>query len=194
MLICIVGLGLGSQKDYQEPPVSTPGTQEEATGGAIYGLFAVALGVLTPFLFACSGLVVRTFSEWYGYDPVDMTVHTYVGNNIILIIAMIFTFQYGSHAFYLPEYLTIAASGLITAIGVVFLNYALTIGFAGPVFALANIQVIIQSTLDAILLGQIPSVIEVVAAIFGILGSCTIAVGPQIYDRFVEWYQKEKDD
>ena len=118
----------------------------------------------------------------------------YTLDNIILIIAMIFTYKYGSHPFILNEYLEIAASGLLFWIGIIFLNKAVTMGLAGPVFALANIQVIIQTILDAIFVGSIPTTLEIVSAALGILGCCTIALGPEMYSWLKNvWYKKKED-
>ena len=54
-----------------------------------------------------------------------------------------------------------------------FLNKALTLGLSGPVFALANIQVVIQTILDAIFVGYIPTPLEIVSAALGVTGKNT---------------------
>ena len=85
-------------------------------------------------------------------------------------------YEAGPHKFEIGEYLILALSGFLGAVGILFLNYALVIGLAGPVFAISNFQTIILTVLDIVLLGQVPSVIEVISALFGIIGSCVIAL------------------
>ena len=85
-------------------------------------------------------------------------------------------YEAGPHKFEIGEYLILALSGFLGAVGILFLNYALVISLSGPVFAISNSQTVILTVLDIVLLGQVPSVIEVVSALFGILGSCVIAL------------------
>ena len=163
--MCIVGLSLGSSKNEE---ITDPETQ--VTSSMTFGLIAVVFGVISPLSFAFGGLTVRYFSENYNFDPFDMTITAYFISSTILIIAMLFTFEYGSHPFIVHEYFEIVASGVMAALGVVLLNLAITSGLAGPVFALANIQVIIQTALDAVIIGDVPTVIEIISALLGILG------------------------
>mmetsp|Transcript_8858 Transcript_8858/g.7835 ORF Transcript_8858/g.7835 Transcript_8858/m.7835 type:complete len:206 (+) Transcript_8858:491-1108(+) len=166
MLLCIVGLGVGSTKKIEINEI----THSEDTTTLVYSLLAILLGICCPLLFALSGLTVRYHSDHYNFKPVDMTISGYYIGNTMLAIALIFTYHYGSHPFIFSEYIQITISGLIGAMGEVFLNLAVSYGLAGPAFALANIQVIIQTILDAILVGQIPSIIEVASALFGVIG------------------------
>ena len=80
-------------------------------------------------------------------------------------------YEAGPHKFEIGEYLILALSGFLGAVGILFLNYALVIGLSGPVFAISNSQTIIMTILDIVLLGQVPSIIEIISALFGILGS-----------------------
>jgi uncharacterized membrane protein len=151
-------------------------------------LIALFLGILSPLTFAAGGLTVRVASEWYEYNTLDLTLTSYFVNGTILMIAMFFQYEYGSYSFIFTEHLITALSGLIGSFAVLFLNEAIIIGYVGPVFALTNIQVIIQTILDAIFLQQIPNTIEIFSALLGIIGSCTIAVGPEIYSKFQNHY------
>mmetsp|Transcript_1409 Transcript_1409/g.1360 ORF Transcript_1409/g.1360 Transcript_1409/m.1360 type:complete len:108 (+) Transcript_1409:642-965(+) len=107
---------------------------------------------------------------------------------------MVLTLEFGSHPFVLSEYAQIVASGVLAAIGVVLLNMAVTCGLAGPVFALANVQVIIQTILNVAIDGKVPNTIEIIAAIFGIIGCCTIALGPDIKEFFKRLFSGGKED
>ena len=164
MLMCIVGLGLGSSKNSGI-------TNFDGTSSVTYALISVIFGVLCPISFAIGGLTVRYFSEKYNFDAFDMTITNYFLNNLILIIVMVFTYEYGSHPFIFQEYIEIVSAGVMAALGVVLLNIALTLGLAGPVFALTNIQVIIQSAMDAAIIGVMPTLFQIFSALFGILGA-----------------------
>ena len=166
MILWVVGLGLGSTKNYDIVE-----KEKESSNSVQYALLAVLFGIIAPILFAFGGLTVRYFNDNYRLDPFDLTLSMYTLDNIILIIAMIFTYKYGSHPFIFSEYLEIAASGFLACFGIIFLNKAVTLGLAGPVFALANVQVIIQTILDAIFFGSIPTALEIVSALLGIAGN-----------------------
>ncbi|CAI2367431.1 unnamed protein product [Moneuplotes crassus] len=187
MILCIVGLGIGSEEESE-----LEGLDESGHSLFFYSLISILFGILCPVCFSVGGLVVRYFSDNYNYCPIDLTISCYFWSNVILIICMIFTFEYGSHPFILSEYLQIAASGLLTAIGVVFLNMAVTCGLAGPVFALANIQVIIQTILQVLINGKVPNLIEIIAAALGVIGACTIALGPDIKNLIQNLSERSK--
>ena len=74
-----------------------------------------------------------------------MTITGYFWLNIVLVPATIFTYGSGTHPFIAEEFFEIIFAGLIGSIGGILLNLAVTLGLAGPVFALANIQVIIPN-------------------------------------------------
>lgn len=164
MLFCIAGLSLGSTKKNQES------IQTGSDSPIIYGFIAIALGILCPVIFSIGGLTVRIVQEKTGYSATDLTLACYIGNNVILIVATILRYEYGTHPFDLQEYIEMLMAGVLAGVGVLALNSALTFGPAGPVFALANTQVIIAAMLDAVILGQVPTVIEIISAVLGIFG------------------------
>lgn len=197
MLVCIAGLSFGSTTKNQ---VELESGKEASVVSAF---LAIAFGILCPVLFSSGGMTVRVLQERTGYNSTELTAATYVGNNIVLLVAMVLTYQYGSHPFIMSEYLEMIVAGIFAAFGVVSLNYAITIGYAGAVFALANTQVIIQTLLDAYLVGQIPTWIEIISAMIGILGkiyflnnigSIIIAVGPEIYLKLTNLVGKGKTE
>lgn len=177
MLLCIVGLGLGSTKNSE---ISNTSSSDNPT---FWALLAVGIGIICPITFAAGGITVRTYAQRHKFNSNDMSITSYFVSSILLSIAMIFQYGIGTHPFILKEFLIIVFSGVVISVGRFCLNKAITIGYAGPVFALANIQTIIQSFLDAILLGQVPTTIEILSAILGIIGSCTIAVGPLVFEK-----------
>mmetsp|Transcript_26036 Transcript_26036/g.23054 ORF Transcript_26036/g.23054 Transcript_26036/m.23054 type:complete len:301 (+) Transcript_26036:263-1165(+) len=187
MLLCVVGLGLGSTKNVSEHPQ----IMEESDNPLMYGLLAIILGIACPFFFALGGITVRYFGKHHKFNPVDMTIMYYLIGSFMLVVGTILTYKFGSHEFILKEFLEMLIAGLIGAVGGIFLNLAVSCGLAGPVFALANIQVIIQTLLDALIIGEIPTLIETVSALFGVLGCCTIALGPEIYKLYKSCFIKE---
>jgi hypothetical protein len=68
MVICIIGLGLGSTKNLQ---TDTAASDDNAI---IFALLAVICGIVAPMLFACGGITVRTWSEYYNFNSNIMTI------------------------------------------------------------------------------------------------------------------------
>jgi len=165
MLWCIIGLVFGSTKN-----LDLPCSRGEAHNKLTYALLSIAIAAICPLLSTGGGLTVRYFSWNHNFDPFDMTITMYFLNNLTLIFPLILTYMYGSHPFILNEYLEIVFSGAVASWGVAFMNQAVTLGLAGPVYAISNIQVIIQTVLDAIINGAVPTTIEIIAAILGISG------------------------
>mmetsp|Transcript_25254 Transcript_25254/g.28004 ORF Transcript_25254/g.28004 Transcript_25254/m.28004 type:complete len:233 (+) Transcript_25254:369-1067(+) len=165
MLLCILGLVIGSTKNLNLPCSTT-----EANSRLLHALIAIILATMCPILSTGGGLTVRYFNWYHDFNPLDMTISMYFLNNLTLMLPLILTYTYGTHPFILYQYLEIVLSGFIAAIGIMFMNKAVTLGLAGPVFAISNIQVILQTSLDATINGVIPSLIEIIAASLGVLG------------------------
>jgi len=185
MLLCVIGLGLGSTKNLNHPQA------EEGITAVFYGLLAVVSGLVCPIIFSIGGLTVRYCTTNYKFEPVDMSILNYFLVNIAFLIMMIFTYMYGSHVLIFSEIFEMTTAGFIGAFGGVFLNLAVTSGLAGPAFALANIQVVFQTLMDAFILGDVPTVIEVVSASLGVLGCCIIALGPEVQKMSKRWFRTD---
>jgi drug/metabolite transporter (DMT)-like permease len=74
--------------------------------------------------------------------------------------------------------------GLFAVIGMWALSRAVSYGYAGPAAALTNVQTIVQTTLAALFLNQIPSQMEIIGVVCGLFGSCVISAGPTIAKSF----------
>mmetsp|Transcript_15487 Transcript_15487/g.13521 ORF Transcript_15487/g.13521 Transcript_15487/m.13521 type:complete len:249 (+) Transcript_15487:205-951(+) len=127
MLVCIVGLGIGGSTKNQ-----TVLTTDGSENSMLYAFLAVIFGVISPILFALGGVVVNYCDEHYKFDPFSMSLWMYFFSNIVLTIMWILTYEYGSHPFIWREYLILVFGGVITCIGIIFLNTALTLGLSGP--------------------------------------------------------------
>ncbi len=71
-------------------------------------------------------------------------------------------------------------ASFFSIIALIFLSHAMASGFAGPVSALANVQPIVHTSLNAIFLGEIPTWLQILGLTFGLAGAVTIALGPWI--------------
>lgn len=63
----------------------------------------------------------------------------------------------------------------------VLINIAFTKGYAGPCAALASIQTVIHTALNAIFYKEIPNAYEISGMIIGMTGTMIIYLGPQIW-------------
>ena len=102
MILCIIGLGMGSTKNYEIAE-----SESEYSNSVLYALLSVVFGILCSILFSLEGFSVRYLNTHHRFNSFDLTLSMYTLDNIILIIAMIFTYKYGSHPFILREYLEI---------------------------------------------------------------------------------------
>jgi len=77
-------------------------------------------------------------------------------------------------------------SGALLGIGVMFANISITIGYAGPAYAIAQSSCIIMTFLDWGIMGQVPNGIQIIGLMTSILGAAIIALG----DDIIEMYKK----
>ena len=204
MIICVLCIALSSSNksiepdknnidsilpdfvDGQNAPLTTiPMNTSSYQNNTEFVILAIVFGILCPISFCMASLVVLTASrgpklkpgaKFNKIDSTDLTVWNYVTTNIIFVLCSIIQFQVGSHPFDPAEYFQISAGGFICALGVVVLNYALVIGYVGPVFAISTVQVIFQAVLDIIFLGQLPNIVQIIGSLFGIAGAITMTL------------------
>ena len=197
MLFCIAGIGFGSssknstseaiEEELDDTLSTVPIQNTSSSRQIVYTFLSILFAILCAIGFCTGGMIVKISHKGpkqksdhdYTFKTVNGTDIYIISNaicNIFYIALTIVIYQVGSHPFYGLEYIQIASVGIIGSLGVVFMNRALILGYSGPVFALCNTQVIIQTILNVIFLGQVPSIIEIIAAIIGIIGSCIIAL------------------
>ncbi|CAI2371867.1 unnamed protein product [Moneuplotes crassus] len=178
MIVCIIMIG------FLRAP------SEEAIAQVDYNPsgvpIALILSIICPFFFALDGLVVRILCTDYKTDANEMTQAAYLFQGVLCLFASILIYAFSQdplHEFIWMNTLQMVLAGLILNVGGVFAAIAVSIGSAGVAYSLFNTQVIMFILLAALLLGQIPTTIEIVAVIFGIMGSCIMSLGPEIYDK-----------
>jgi drug/metabolite transporter (DMT)-like permease len=74
-------------------------------------------------------------------------------------------------------------AGVISGVGIVLINYSVTVGIAGPASALANLAAVFQTLLDFFLLGQVLNLMQIVGLVVGLSGAMVLAVGLPIYHK-----------
>lgn len=135
-------------------------------------IFPVALAILGTVILCIRTILVKYFTEKFGFDSFSFTAASYfVGGLIFTIISIVNFLRYGENASFVLE---CVLSGMINSFGFILVNHATTTGYAGPAAALVNIQTIIHTFLSAILLKQIPGVQQIIAVVIGLLGSVSI--------------------
>lgn len=74
-------------------------------------------------------------------------------------------------------------AGVISGVGIVLINYSVSVGIAGPASALANLAAVFQTLLDFFLLGQVLNVMQIVGLVVGLTGAMVLAIGLPIYHK-----------
>lgn len=135
-------------------------------------VIAVFLAILGTLILCIRTILVRYFTEKFGFDSFSFTAASYfVGGLIFTIISVVNFMRYGENAIFV---LKCVLSGMINSFGFILVNHATTTGYAGPAAALVNIQTIIHTILSAIILRQIPGTLQIIAVVIGLLGSVLI--------------------
>lgn len=180
MVACIVLIGFGVKDHEKEVAAQDP---YHSIGGLSKAFWAIFLAILCPISFALNGVIVRIVSSNFGVRPSEFTSAYYVLQSGSMIMGSVFAYTFDSYTFDLGDFLQIVFSGIIAGLGSTVLSRAVTIGYAGVVYSLINGQVIFLTILNAVFYFQVPTSIEMVAAALGIVGSCIMSVGPDIYDQ-----------
>ena len=169
MIACIILIGFGV-KTEQPIDISQEVKIYQDTGSST-AFWAIFLACACPISFGVAGLVVRNLNTKLGIDPEEFSNDYFLIMGVFTIIACILAYTLDDYTFDLMEFLQVFLAGVMAGLGMIFLSMATTIGYAGVVYSLINVQVIIQTVLGAIFLGQIPNTLEIIAGCLGIIGS-----------------------
>jgi drug/metabolite transporter (DMT)-like permease len=166
-------------------------TSSGSDNSMISAFLAILLSLICPFFFSFSGLIIRLTNNKFGTSASEITEIGFIIQGCICIIVIIIAYSFDNYEFYIGDFLQIVMAGFLSAIAGIMLNVAITIGYAGVVYSLVNVQVIFFTIFAAVFLGQMPSAIDVIAALIGIIGSCIISVGPTLYDKIMNRNKSE---
>ena len=98
---------------------------------------AVLLGLICPLIFAFRSTMVRIYKMKVDFPPFDLTVATFTTLNIVLGIVSLIVIPGKGIPF--EVYVRCTFCSFFGLIGLVLINKAITIGYAGPVSALCSI-------------------------------------------------------
>lgn len=168
MIGCITVLSFGVKK-HEEGYVDMDTAYQRT--GASSAFWSVFFACLCPFAFAFGGVLIRTMNRKFHVNPTEFTQAFFIVQSVVFLIGCILAYTYDDYTFNIWDFLQIVLAGILSGIGKVLLSKAITVGYAGVVYSLVNLEVIFLIILDVVFLFQIPNWIEISAAALGIIGS-----------------------
>lgn len=85
-------------------------------------------------------------------------------------------------------------AGIISGVGIVLINYAVSVGIAGPASAMANLAAVTQTLLDFFLLGQLLNLLQIFGLVVGISGAIVLAIGMSVINKVKSMMGSSKED
>ena len=86
------------------------------------------------------------------------------------------------------------AAGMISGIGISLVNYAISVGIAGPACALADLNPVIQTVLDYLFLNQQLDLFQIFGLLLGLIGCVIIGIGSSMTHLFTKLLKRTKQD
>ena len=143
--------------------------------------WGVLLAIITTFLFFIRTMAIKEYYNRFDIDPMDLTVASYIFQGVIVAVVLI-TMETAPWDIMRDSFI----AGGFGFLGNTLINHATTKGYAGPAAALTNIQVVLQVSIDALFLNQIPNGMQVAACIWGIIGSLSITLIPFLWEKWLQ--------
>mmetsp|Transcript_13938 Transcript_13938/g.23705 ORF Transcript_13938/g.23705 Transcript_13938/m.23705 type:complete len:227 (-) Transcript_13938:15-695(-) len=143
-------------------------------------------GVLTPVTFAIQGLFVKHLSdEKMKFDPSTLTFSTcQVVCTINLLVGLTYYWRFVEE-FDGYLFLTGSLGSILDTAAITAVQTAFALGPAGPVAALASINSIILTVIQAFIKKQFPKALEIIGFIIGFIGA-TILVLPEQFEKLLK--------
>jgi hypothetical protein len=143
----------------------------------------IFLGVLTPIGFIFENIFIKTLtSEEIGFNATRVSFQAYLMANIIFGIVGIF--YYSDHVFDFRLLWVGSAGSIIVTLGIVCINNAFSLGPAGPCSAIASTPPFFFVVICAIKDSRFPGPLELVALLFGTIGTFYILAPTSIAKIF----------
>ncbi|CAI2372259.1 unnamed protein product [Moneuplotes crassus] len=183
MIVCIIMIGL-----LRAPSEEASAREDYNPSGVA---IALILSIICPFAFALNGLIIRLLCMKYRVNVNELNQTALLCQGGLVLIGSIIGYSADNYEFIWFDFLQMILAGIIVNAGGSLGAVAVSIGNAGVAYSLFNTQVIIFILLAALLLGQIPTTIEIVAVAFGIVGSCIMSLGPEIHKKLSNIFRRE---
>jgi len=134
----------------------------------------VLFGVVTPMIFALNDILSKHLINDRGMDSFKITYGNMTIVSFLLTMYALVYFQTN------PFDRSLLSAGFLGAIfntsGIAFIIYAISIGPAGPVSALASSNTIPLTIIEAFRFSAIPNYLEVTGLILGFVGSLVLTI------------------
>jgi len=147
--------------------------QEES--GCITALFFAFLAMI---FFSVEALLIRYLDIKAGI-PGNVTAFCYLFfEGCIGTVGLVLYSLFGSGIFDIgfEHFFWVVAAGVLTTIGLVLQDYALSIGIAGVTYSIVNVSCVFQTVIGQVLLAQQVSFAQLVGIIICVVGACCMAL------------------
>lgn len=135
----------------------------------------VLFGIITPCMFCTNGMFSKkVFSPSVGFDASNLSFMSY---GIVNVIVLAFAIPYWVNKDFNNYLFWVGAAGsIINTLGLVCIQNALAIGPAGPISAIAACSSILLVIIEALKVGKMISLAEIIGLIFGCYGAFILVI------------------
>mmetsp|Transcript_25406 Transcript_25406/g.25150 ORF Transcript_25406/g.25150 Transcript_25406/m.25150 type:complete len:200 (+) Transcript_25406:608-1207(+) len=142
-------------------------------------LWPVGFAIMTTIIYSFRTIYIKVFVKKLKFNSFDYITQSYMLSGLVF---MPFTIKDMFYYNFDMEIITLGvSSGVLNGIATFLLFYSTSHGFTGPAYALKNIEPIVQAIFGSLFLGAFLNTNQIIAIVFGILGSLTITVGPYLF-------------
>ena len=183
MMACAVLLGMKSYIDEKkEKKNGENGTMLPShLAPSLPSYLPVLFAFLGPIFFTTRGILIRRLSDpsygiCFNISHVSMTVY-FVVNGFVLIFALIYwlRFEFNQKLFFLG-----IGGSLVDSVALQCLSLSMEQGPMGPAAAIASFSSVILVIIEALKTWLMPSTIEIIAMILGLIGCLELIIPDQI--------------
>ena len=148
----------------------------------ISGIIPVMAAIASSLGFGVRSIIIKYYAE-SGYDVYNFAMQSLFVDGLIGSLCPVY--QYYTTVGIVTGDIIIPGilSGIIAGVGTFLINYAISVGIAGPASAMANLASVTQTLLDYFLLGQVLNLLQILGLSVGLLGAMVIAVGYPLYKK-----------
>lgn len=141
---------------------------------------AITTALSCTVFFSARDVIMRYYKDKKKYPAFELALDSLTLYSFSCTVFAIYIFNFDNYDFDWGSFSAGCMSAVLNTLGFMMLGISVVIGYAGPANALNSIQAVVLTFLSIMIMNQIPTHMQVIGMLLGIIGTIIVSIGDAI--------------
>ena len=177
MISAVVFISVGKPSHANSAAVSSSSSQDESSE---YLVLAIATALLTGVILTINAIVLRHYVKYIHISPLQLNFDGgLIQMAVLMVLFFIYVREHGMYEWF--DFCESIFASLLSMAANITLSQAFAIGLGGPVQGINNLMSVVQTVMAALILSQIPSLMQNIGLVLGLVGALVMCGVDKIF-------------